>query len=222
MSNWASAAARTRTLGGRYAGVMRSAVFLDRDDTLIVNRAVTAGTAHPGSLYDPALVRLTEGAAGACARLAAAGYALVVVTNQGCVARGECSVDDVERTNARVRELVRREAGVELAGVYACYYHPKGTVRPWCVEHPWRKPGPGMLLHAATELGLDLSRSWSIGDAERDVEAALAAGIALERTVVVGDAEVRRVGWRVGGMGEAAGVVLGDAERSEFRVQRSS
>ncbi len=190
---------------------LRAAVFLDRDDTLIQNREITAHTSHPGDLFDPALVRFMPGAAEACRVLKGAGFALVVVTNQGAVARGAATIEQVEATNRRVREVVRAEAGVELDGVYYCPYHPKGTVAPWNVEHPWRKPGPGMVLAAAKDLGLDLARSWMIGDAERDIEAAVAAGIAVERTIVVGAAAVGRVGIRVGGMGEAAGVVLGRA-----------
>lgn len=166
---------------------MTPAVFLDRDDTLIANREVTARTDHPGDLFDPAQVRLLPGAARGCRALRDAGYRLVVVSNQGAVARGRCTLEDVERCNQRMRELFRAEAGVEFDGVYVCPYHPKGTVPPYNVEHPSRKPGPGMLLDAAGELGLDLARSWLIGDAERDVQAALAAGIAPERALLIGD-----------------------------------
>lgn len=192
---------------------MRPAVFLDRDDTLIVNREITARSAHPGSLYDPALVRLTPGAADACRVIYEAGYALVVVTNQGAVAKGHCTIAQVEATNRRMCEVLRAEAGVEIDNVYSCPYHPKGTVAPWNVEHPTRKPAPGMLLAAARELSIDLSRSWMIGDAERDIQAALAAGIAVERTIVVGGEEIGRVGWRVGGMVEAAGIVVAGTRR---------
>jgi D-glycero-D-manno-heptose 1,7-bisphosphate phosphatase len=163
------------------------AVFLDRDDTLIANRTVTASTAHPGDLFDPALVQLLPGAAAGCRLLSEAGFALVVVSNQGAVARGRCSIEEVEATNDRVRELLARE-GVSLAGIYYCPHHPKGTVAPWNAEHPWRKPAPGMLLAAAEDLRLDLGRSWMIGDAERDIEAALAAGIPARRAILVGAA----------------------------------
>lgn len=188
-------------------------MFFDRDDTLIVNRAITNDTPYPGGLFEPAWVRLMPGAAAACAAIARSGYALVVVTNQGCVARGECTIAQVEATNARVREVVRAEAGMELDGVYFCPYHPKGTVAPWNVEHPWRKPGPGMILAARDELGLDLARSWMIGDAERDMESAIAAGIGVERTVIVGEEPARRFGARVRGMAEAVGVILGATQR---------
>jgi D-glycero-D-manno-heptose 1,7-bisphosphate phosphatase len=184
-------------------------VFIDRDDTLILNREVTARMAHPGDLFDPELVKLAPGAAGACRALKEAGYVLVVVTNQGAVARGAATIAQVEATNRRVCEVVKEEAGVEIDGVYYCPYHPKGTVAPWNVEHAWRKPGPGMVLAAAGEMGLDLGRSWMIGDAERDIEAGIAAGIAVERTIVVGEGAVKRVGARVAGMGAAAVVVAG-------------
>ena len=163
----------------------RPAVFLDRDDTLIANRDVTAGTPHPGDLCDPALVRLLPGVAAGLRRLHDAGLALVVVSNQGCMARGVCTIEQVETCNRRMRELIRGEAGIELDGVYYCPYHPKGTVAPFNTEHPWRKPAPGMLLAAAADLGLDLARSWMIGDSPRDAEAAIAAGIDADRTVLI-------------------------------------
>src|SRR5699024_198554 len=129
---------------------MRRAVFLDRDDTLIENRAVTAGTPYPGDLFDPELVRLLPGVADGCRRLQEAGYALVVVSNQGGVARGACTVEQVEATNGRLVALLRA-AGVELDGMYYCPYHPNGVVSPYNVEHEWRKPSPGMFLEAARE-----------------------------------------------------------------------
>ncbi|MBC7770917.1 MAG: HAD family hydrolase [Pyrinomonadaceae bacterium] len=167
---------------------MPRAVFLDRDDTLIANREVTACTGHPGDLYDPALVKLLPGVAEACSELKERGYLLIVVSNQGAVARGRCTVAQVEACNARMALLLKEQEGVTLDGVYFCPHHPAGTVAPYNAEHPWRKPGPGMLLQAARDLDVDLSQSWMIGDAPRDIEAALAAGIPRERAMLIGDA----------------------------------
>lgn len=164
---------------------MRPAVFLDRDDTLIANRELTARSDHPGDLCDPALVRLLPGVAEGLAALQRAGFALVIVSNQGCIARGVCTVEQVEACNARLRDLARAEAGIEFDGVYYCPYHPRGAVAPFNIEHHWRKPAPGMLLAAAKDLGLDLSRSWLIGDAQRDADAAMAAGIDRERCIII-------------------------------------
>jgi len=152
-----------------------SAVFLDRDDTLIACRSVTPD----GDLGDPALVGLLPGAREACERWKEAGFALVVVSNQGGVARGRYGLEDVEAVNARLNELL----GGAVDAFRFCPYHPNGTVPEFAREHHWRKPTPGMLLDAADELGIDLSASWMVGDGPRDCGAGRAAGC---RTVLVG------------------------------------
>lgn len=152
------------------------AVFLDRDDTLIACRSVVPG----GDLGDPGLVRLLPGAFEACGRLREAGFALIVVSNQGGVARGAYPIAAVEAVNGRVNELL----GGAIEAFYYCPYHPRGVVAEYAREHPWRKPAPGMILAAAAERGLDLGRSWLIGDMERDCQAGRAAGLG-GRTILV-------------------------------------
>lgn len=188
---------------------MQPAVFLDRDDTLIRRR----GGLPTGDLGDPADVEAIPGAREALARLKAAGLPLVMVTNQGGVARGNYTLADVERVNARVNELM----GGAIDAFRACPWHPKGTVPEFTREHPWRKPAPGMILDASEKLGLDPRRSWMIGDAERDALAGKAAGC---RTIIVGDGEAYRTyhpdeasgpsvaDHRVATMGEAVEIVL--------------
>jgi D-glycero-D-manno-heptose 1,7-bisphosphate phosphatase len=170
---------------------MRPAVFLDRDDTLIHNRDLPA-PAHPpagwapGDLYDPDRVALLPGAFEACRLLRGAGYTLVIVTNQGCVARGSATMAQVQAVNERVLGLLT-DAGVGLIErVYFVPYHPGGTVPAYTREHPWRKPQPGMLLAARDELRLDLGSSWLIGDAERDVQAGVNAGLLPRRCLRCG------------------------------------
>lgn len=167
--------------------ILHPAVFLDRDDTLIANRAVTAATPHPGDLCSPALVSLLPTVARGLFLLKAAGFRLVVVSNQGCVARGVCSIPDVNACNDRLRELLLHEANVVLDAIYFCPHHPAGSVSPYNVEHPWRKPSPGMILAAAADLSLDLSRSWMIGDAPRDIDSAARAGIHPARCLLLSD-----------------------------------
>lgn len=166
----------------------RPAVFLDRDDTLIANRDVTAHSPHPGDLYHPELVRLLPGVADGLRSLRAAGFALVCITNQGAIARGHATWDQVLATNKRTRELIHLESGDDLDALYFCPYHPKGSVAPWNCEHPWRKPHPGMILQAAADLHLDLARSWMIGDAPRDIDAAIAAGIPRSQSLLLSPA----------------------------------
>ncbi len=147
---------------------MNPAVFLDRDNTIIHN---------DGDLGDPAGVRLIQGAATAIASLCGLGYKVVVVSNQGGVARGKYSEADVHAVHQRISELIDAGAnGARIDRFYYCPYHPEGTVSRYRKEHPSRKPAPGMLLEAARDMDLDLSQSWTIGDQVRDVQAGLAAG----------------------------------------------
>jgi D-glycero-D-manno-heptose 1,7-bisphosphate phosphatase len=146
----------------------RPAVFFDRDNTLIVS---------DGYLGDPAKVVLVEGAADAVARVRQLGYAVVVASNQSGVARGMFSEEDVQAVNTRMDELLAAENPAAVVDRHEfCPFHPDGTVDVYARDSDRRKPKPGMLLSAAEKLALDLSRSWVIGDAGRDIEAARAAG----------------------------------------------
>lgn len=158
---------------------MQPAVFLDRDNTLIVGN---------GDLGDPEQVRLMDGVAEGIRALRHAGYAIVVVTNQGGVARGKYSEQDVDAVNQRIAMLVDEQAGEHhlIDRFYYCPYHPEAVVEEYRRDHPWRKPHPGMLLQAARDLQLDLAQSWLIGDQQRDIEAGRAAGC---RTVFMAHGE---------------------------------
>jgi histidinol-phosphate phosphatase family protein len=167
----------------------RPAVFLDRDDTLIACTGLVPPPppARAGDLIDPTLVVLLPGVGEGLARLAACGYALVVVSNQGVVARGGGTLAHVDSVNARVAALLAA-FGVRIERFYYCPFHPQGAVPHLSREHPWRKPAPGMITAAAEELGLDLGESWLIGDATRDIEAGTAAGLRADRCLRVGSA----------------------------------
>jgi D,D-heptose 1,7-bisphosphate phosphatase len=143
----------------------RPAVFLDRDGTIIE---------FVHYIADPARVRLLPDAPSALRRLVGAGYALVVITNQSAIGRGMITVEQYDAVDAEMRRQLAAE-GVTLDGVYYCPEVP-GVDDPAVVTHDDRKPGPGMLLRAARELGLDPSRSWMIGDMVSDVLAGLNAG----------------------------------------------
>jgi D-glycero-D-manno-heptose 1,7-bisphosphate phosphatase len=140
---------------------VRPAVFLDRDGTLIE---------EVGWLSDPDGVAIIPGVPDALRRLADAGFVLVVVSNQGGVARGLFTEDHIRAVIGRVVELLG-DAGTTLTAWYHCPHHPE--FGPPC---DCRKPAPGMLLDAAREHDLDLGRSWMVGDHLVDVEAGLAAG----------------------------------------------
>jgi len=142
-------------------------VFLDRDGTLNVER--------PHALRDPSDVELFPGAASAVARLGAAGYAPVLITNQSAIARGWMTPAELEAVHAELRRRLA-EAGAELAGIYVCPHHPTEGAPPYRVRCSCRKPAPGLFERALRELDLDAGRSWVIGDAERDLAAGAAVG----------------------------------------------
>lgn len=115
-------------------------------------------------------------------RLAGAGFALVVVTNQAGIAKGLYDEAAFERLTTSMLAQMRAN-GITLAAVYHCPHHPAGSVAAYAVECDCRKPAPGMLLQAAREHALDLSRSVMIGDKTSDTQAGRAAGVGL--TVLV-------------------------------------
>jgi D-glycero-D-manno-heptose 1,7-bisphosphate phosphatase len=141
------------------------AVFLDKDGTLIENVPYNV---------DPAKVALTPGAAEGLAALHNSGFRLIVVSNQPGAALGYFPERALEAVEHRLRELLA-DSGVPLEGFYYCPHLPGAACG--C-----RKPAAGLLMRAAAEKALDLSRSWMIGDILDDVEAGRRAGC---RTVLL-------------------------------------
>lgn len=123
-----------------------------------------------GYVADPRDVRLILGAASALRRLAGAGFALVVVTNQSGIARGFYGEAQYEAVRKRLGSLLADE-GVVLDGSYHCPHHPDITG-----PCPCRKPGVALYDKAAAELGIDLAESIYVGDKPSDVLAGLALG----------------------------------------------
>jgi D-glycero-D-manno-heptose 1,7-bisphosphate phosphatase len=147
---------------------LRRAVFLDRDG--VINRALE----RDGLPYAPASLsefQIFPEVPEACRRLRRAGFLLVVATNQPDVGRGTLKQEVIESIHA---EMCRR---LPFDRVAVCY-HPGYSDS----ECDCRKPKPGMLLRAAGELGIDLARSWMVGDRWRDIDCGHAAGC---RTVLI-------------------------------------
>lgn len=160
---------------------MRPAVFLDRDGTIIE---------HVHHLRRVEDVRLIPGTAGALAALREAGFATVVVTNQSVVGRGMLDLAGLAAIHERMEALLEK-GGARLDGIYFCTEVP-GTSDQTAIEHSDRKPGPGMLLRAAQELGLDLGRSYMVGDSLSDLWAGKNAGVRESLLVLTGYGEKTR------------------------------
>ena len=153
----------------------RQAIFLDRDGVL-VEEIFYPRTGEREAPLAPEDVRLLPGVASALRRLADAGYALVVISNQGGYAKGKTSLRALWLAHERFVTLLA-EQGAHLDGCHYSYGHPDGTVAHFSGASLDRKPGPYNIFVAAAQLDLDISGSWMIGDRETDVACATAAGL---------------------------------------------
>jgi D-glycero-D-manno-heptose 1,7-bisphosphate phosphatase len=134
------------------------AVFLDRDGTLIHNVPYCS---------DPAKVQVLPGVVQSLRKLREQGFKLVIVTNQSGIGRGYFEEEKFWKVQAAFEQQVGPDM---IDATYFCADHPdEATDR--------RKPGPGMLIEAAHDLGLDLTSCFMIGDSESDVEAGIRAGV---------------------------------------------
>ncbi len=183
------------------------AVFLDKDGTLVEDVPYNA---------DPARIRLSPGCAAGLRALSAAGFRLVVISNQSGVARGFFPEAALAAVEERLRELLAA-LGVPLAGFYYCPHHPEGSVPAYRRRCGCRKPEPGLLRRAAAIHRLDLAGSWIVGDILDDVEAGRRAGC---RTVLIDNGNEtewavtpgRQPHHRAASIDEAARIILaGDA-----------
>lgn len=145
----------------------RPAAFLDRDGVINVDSGYT---------YRPEDLRFVQNAPFAIRRLNDAGYRVIVVTNQAGVAHGHYDEAAVHVFHAHMRDRLAAE-GAYIDRFYHCPFHPDGVVKAYRMNHPDRKPQPGMLLRAIQDHSIDVSRSFLIGDKQSDLDAAAGAGV---------------------------------------------
>jgi D-glycero-D-manno-heptose 1,7-bisphosphate phosphatase len=136
------------------------ALFLDRDGTLIVDKVYLA---------NPDEVELIAGAAAGLARARALGYRLFLFTNQSGIGRGYHTLEDSQRVNARMEEML----GLPLPVFEEVCVAPEAPGQPVV----YRKPSPRFILEAMERHGLDRAQCWMVGDSAADVGSAAAAGI---------------------------------------------
>jgi D-glycero-D-manno-heptose 1,7-bisphosphate phosphatase len=146
------------------------AIFLDRDGVINqLNRHIK----------NPDDFMLIDGAAQAVRIINQLGYLAIVVTNQPVIARGECTEEELDVIHKKMETELGKE-GAYIDALFYCPHHPdKGFPgeRPELkIDCDCRKPKPGMLLKAAKKYNIDLSRSWMVGDDDRDIQAGINAG----------------------------------------------
>ena len=189
---------------------LTGAVFLDKDGTLLEDVPYNV---------EPEKMQPAAGVMEGLRLLAGTGLPLIVVSNQAGVAMGRFDETGLGPMVARLRGIFR-EAGAELAGFHYCPHHPAAVVGAYRLACECRKPAPGLFHVAAREHGVDLGRSWMIGDILDDIEAGRKAGC---RSILIDNGnETEWVAgpWRtpdhtVADFAQAAGIVAAHVRRPE-------
>ncbi len=145
----------------------QAAVFLDRDGTINVDK---------GYFYRPEEFEFEKGSVEAIRLLNEAGYRVFVISNQAGIALGHFNEKQVEELHTWLAAELE-QYGARIDGFYYCPHHAKQGIGQYKTVCECRKPAPGLLLKAAEAWGLDLARSYMVGDHNSDVEAGRAAGV---------------------------------------------
>ena len=175
---------------------LHRAVFLDRDGVINQTRVVDGKPYPPRSIDEFSVL---PGVSEACRRLKQAGFLLVVATNQPDVGRGTLPQENVVKIHDQMCRLLPIDR-VETS-------YASGREEPPSELH---KPRPGMLLRAAHDLGIDLTRSYMVGDRWRDIDCGHAAGcITLLIDYSYDEALRLPPHYRVNNLLEAADIILG-------------
>lgn len=185
------------------------AVFLDKDGTLVEDVPYNV---------NPDKIRLCAGALEAVQILAAAGYQILIITNQSGIARGYFSETALIPVENYLRQVLAT-VDVSLAGFYYCPHHPQGVITEFAINCDCRKPSSGLIKKAAKENRINLQQSWMIGDILNDVEAGNIAGC---RTILIDNgnetqwqlSKSRLPNYVVNNLLEAAEVIM-SSDRSE-------
>jgi D-glycero-D-manno-heptose 1,7-bisphosphate phosphatase len=146
---------------------MNRAVFIDRDGTI---------SEEVGYINHPSRFRVFPWSAAAIKLLNDADWLAILVTNQAGVARGYFAEDMIHTVHSQL-ELDLKKDGARLDAIYYCAHHPSVGEPPYRFDCDCRKPKPGLIHRAATELDVDLKRSWMIGDRYSDIELARNAAV---------------------------------------------
>jgi D-glycero-D-manno-heptose 1,7-bisphosphate phosphatase len=181
--------AARREAGSQNGGTdLRPAIFLDRDGTV---------TDEVGYINHISRAKIYPFAAEAVRMLKSTGLPVIIVTNQSGVGRGYFTEEIVDQVHRMVQDTLRA-GGTSVDAFYYCPHHPGAAVESYRQECRCRKPGTGMPDEAAKRFGIDLRRSYVVGDTYRDMKMGFAIGA---RTVMLmtgygrGEFEYRRAGW---------------------------
>jgi len=145
---------------------MNKAVFLDRDGTIIKEK---------GFICNYSEVEIFSFTSKALRILKDLGFLLILTTNQSAIARGICSIEQVNKLHYQLNQTLS-EQGAKFDGIYFCPYLQEGQIAPFNKKSKLRKPEPGMILKAARDFQINLKKSLTIGDSCRDIISGKKAG----------------------------------------------
>jgi histidinol-phosphate phosphatase family protein len=166
----------------------QKAIFIDRDGTL--NEMVYDEThGLMDSPRRPEQVKLMPYAGQFLREVRAMGYLILVVTNQPGIAKGTMTFSELNAVNQTILNGLKKDGG-EWDDLFFCPHHPGGKVSDYSIDCECRKPKPGMLLEGALEHGVDMSKSWMVGDGLNDIQAGKAAGC---RTILVTSLKIEQI-----------------------------
>lgn len=145
---------------------MNKAIFLDRDGTIIKENGYICSweESEVFSFAYQAVRMMNENS-----------YKVIGITNQSSIARGICTVQQVENLHFQILEKFLQQQAV-IEKFYYCPYHKEGIIEPFNTDHHWRKPSPGMILQAARDFNIDVRQSYMVGDQMTDIQAGIQAG----------------------------------------------
>jgi D-glycero-D-manno-heptose 1,7-bisphosphate phosphatase len=155
---------------------MKKTLFLDRDGVVNVDHGYT---------YEPDKFEFIDGVFEACHQFQAAGYEIVIITNQSGIGRGYYTEQDFQHLMKWMCEQFKQH-NVRILDVFFCPHHPEKALPEYKLDCDCRKPKPGMLLQAIEKYDIDPKMSIMVGDKKSDMQAAVAAGIGQKYLVLSG------------------------------------
>jgi D-glycero-D-manno-heptose 1,7-bisphosphate phosphatase len=188
---------------------MKNAVFLDRDGVL-TNLVLNPETGKYEPPHSPDEVLLFPGVIESLRILESVGFELFLVSNQPDYAKGKMTLENIHAVHDGFDHILTA-GGIHLREYYYCHHHPNGIVPGYSFACECRKPKPYFLLKAARDYGIDLEKSWMIGDRDSDIECGKSAGtrtILIEEPHSSGSRGSSRPDYRAANLKDAVTIIL--------------
>ena len=159
---------------------MKKAVFLDRDG--VINQLVfNKKTNEYESPHESKDLALMPNVLESLKKLEDGGYHLFIISNQPSFAKGKTTLEKIKEVHQKLQKQIE-DYGIHITEYYYCYHHPDGIVDHYSFACDCRKPKPFFIHKAKDDYGLDLTKSWMVGDQDSDIECGINAGV---KTIII-------------------------------------